>query len=53
MGKFKVTPTRNGVDAPYIMITGSKESEAIKSAKLISGLSRFDSWIFNAKEVKK
>ncbi len=52
MKKYKVTPTRNGVEAPSIMIMAARDSEAIKEAKLISGLSRFASWSFNAVELR-
>ena len=52
MKKYKVTPTRNGVNAPSIIIMGERDSEAIRKAKLVSGLARFASWSFNAVELR-
>lgn len=55
MKKYKVTPIRNGVKAPYIIVevkeSKTEESEAINTAKEISGLSRFSSWTFKAEQL--
>lgn len=54
MKTYKVTPVRNGVKAPYIMVevkpSKTEETEAINAAKSVSGLSRFSSWTFIAEE---
>lgn len=55
MKKYKVTPIRNGVKAPYIMVEvpsgKTEETEAVKVAKSFSGLSRFESWKFQAESL--
>ena len=55
MQKYRVTPTRNGVKAPSIIVEvqrGKKEeTEAIDLAKSQSGLSRFASWNFESESI--
>ena len=55
MKKYKVTPTRKGVKAPYFIVEVEKsrdeESSAIIACKKLTSLSRFASWYFQAEEI--
>jgi hypothetical protein len=47
-----VTPVRNGIKAPYMILEAEYSEEAIKEAKSKSKLSDFKSWKFTVKEIK-
>jgi hypothetical protein len=52
MNLYKITPTCGNYNAPAMYIEAENENKALEQAKNRSGLSRFKSWIFVAKQLK-
>lgn len=52
MKRFEVKVTNGKYNAPSIYLEAARDVEAEKLAKSKSGLGRFDSWQFIAREIK-
>lgn len=52
MKRFKVTPKRYGVSAPYYILESESDKTAVKEIKDLSGLGRFNTLAYNVKEMK-